>query len=225
MREVFAVLATDGTVVTANDRLSRSITLASPIVRQRLFPRPHLQQQTICAFCPAPSITHPLRDAADLLAVIVGDDANSRLFWELVDDGSADSAELQYQEFEGAGAYLSVLIGDPEATAENLAVFRRVYEEVNRTGVTDDELSLAQTKLSTRLVLRSERPMGRLGQLGHDWLLRREYRSVEEDLQRIAAVTPAAIRAVLDEFPLQLMTTVGVGPLMELPSKSPSRSA
>lgn len=207
----------------------RVITLAAPIVRQRLFPRAHLQQQTVCAFCPAPSISHPLRDAADLLAVIVGDDANSRLFWELVDDGSADSAELQYQEFEGAGTYLSVLIGDPEATAENLQVFQSVYDAVNRDGVTPDELSLAQTKLSTRLVLRSERPTGRLGQLGHDWLLRREYRSVEADLARIAAVTPEAIRTVLDEFPLQLMTTVGVGPLTELPleviPKSPSHSA
>ncbi len=178
--------------------------------------RPHLQQQTVVSFCPAPSASDPRRFAADVLSIIVGDDSNSRLFWEIVDSGDADVAEINFQDFEGTGAYLTFLSGEPDMTASNLAAIERVFAEVNANGVTEEELEVAKTKVATRLVLRSERPMGRLGQLGSDWLTRREYRSVETDLDELRGLTVADIRAVLDDFPLSLQTVVGVGPNGEI---------
>lgn len=194
----------------------RTVAPAETTEHRQWITRPHLQQQTVVTFCPAPSSSDPRRFAADVLSIIVGDDSNSRLFWEIVDSGDADAAEINFHEFEGTGAYLMFLSGEPDMTAPNLAAIDRVFAEVNANGVTEEELEVAKTKVATRLVLRSERPMGRLGQLGSDWLTRREYRSVETDLDELRRLTVADIRAVLDAFPLSLQTVVGVGPNGEM---------
>lgn len=186
---------------------------ATPVPSHQWITRSHLTQQQMLRMAPAPSATHRLRYAAELLSVIVGDDSNSRLFWEFVDPGYADAAEISFTDFEGAGAYLTFLSGEPAETAANLERLNRLCEAVNRDGVTDDELQLAKNKVSTRVVLRGERPMGQLSSLGHNWLIRREYRSVEDDLRILNGISQTDIRDLLDQFPLLDITTVGVGPL------------
>ena len=54
-------------------------------------------QQHVMQMAAAPSATSPLRLAAELLSVIVGDDSGSRLYWDLVDPGLAESADLSYK--------------------------------------------------------------------------------------------------------------------------------
>ena len=55
--------------------------------------------------------------------------------------------------------------------------------------------------------------MGRLGGLGNNWLFRREYRSIADDVAIVQNITAADIRTLLDRFPLAQTTTIGVGPL------------
>ena len=186
---------------------------AHPVASAEWIQRPHLQQQQVVRMAPAPSATDPKRFAAELLSVIVGDDSNSRLYWDLVDPGHADSAEISFNEYEGTGTYLTFLSGEPEETAANLERLAKVCDDVNRHGVTADELQLAKNKVSTRIVLRGERPMGRLATLGQDWLVRQEYRSIADDLQVLNSLTLDDLHALLEEFPLADTTTVGVGPV------------
>jgi len=193
--------------------LPRTLLEPHPQQSELWIPRPQQQQQQVAAFAPAPSATDPLRFAAEMLTVIVGDDTNSRLAWELVEPGHADIAEVNFHEFEGCGTYLTFLAGEPQETAENLERMHAVFESVNRDGITTDELELAKNKVATRLVLRGERPMGRLALLGHDWLIRREYRSVADDLATLRAVSLADLRELLDRYPLKMTTIVGVGPV------------
>lgn len=173
-------------------------------------------QQHIMQMGSGPNSDSPLRFAAELLSVVVGDDSGSRLFWELVDPGHADSADLGYSEYDGAGAWMTYLSCSPEDVAENIERCKRVFDEVNATGVTADELEQARNKVASRIVLRGERPMGRLSSLGGNWVYRSEYRSIAADLQTIRGLTLADIREVLDRFPITMTTTVGVGPLKDL---------
>lgn len=173
------------------------------------------QQQQIIQMAAAPSGSDPRRFAAELLCVIVGDDTNSRLYWELVDPALAESAEVGYYEYEGAGTYLTFMNGSPESTHANLERIARQYAAINANGVTAEELEQARNKVATRVVLRGERPMGRLSSLGGNWLSRREYRSIADDLAILRGVTLDDIRQLLVEFPLAQTTTVGVGPLAE----------
>ncbi len=173
------------------------------------------QQQQMIQMAAAPSGSDPRRFAAELLCVIVGDDTNSRLYWDLVDPALAESAEVGYYEYEGAGTYLTFLSGSPESMKSNLEQIARQYAAVNANGVTAEELEQARNKVATRVVLRGERPMGRLSSLGGNWLSRREYRSIADDLAILRGVTLEDIRQLLVEFPLAQTTTVGVGPLAE----------
>lgn len=188
---------------------------ASPKPSTKYILKDQSQQEQIIQLSPAPSGNDPLRFAAEMMSVVVGDDCNSRLYWELLDPGLVESAEMIYYEFEDAGTYMTVLNGPPEDTKSNLKKIEKIYADVNRQGLTADELEQAKNKVCSRIVLRGERPMGRLGSLGNNWLLRREYRTIEDDLAIVRAITAADIRKLLDQYPLGQMTTVGVGPLAE----------
>ncbi|MFV0444303.1 MAG: M16 family metallopeptidase [Planctomycetaceae bacterium] len=180
-------------------------------------PRPTHLQQNMMLLAPAPPSTSPLRFAADLLAVIVGDDSGSRMYWQLIDNGAAEAAELSYNDFTDSGCWCTYLGCAPEETEQNLEVIREIYDEVNANGVTDDELEQARNKVATRVVLAAERPMGRLSALGANWVYRREYRTMEDDLRTLQALTIDDIQDLLKQYPLRQTTTVGVGPLTRVP--------
>ena len=178
--------------------------------------KPNSVQEHVMFMAPAPPADHPLRFAAELLSVVVGDDTGSRLFWELVDPGYAETAELGYNEFDGSGAYLAYFGSDPDQAEQNVERMEAIFHDINRKGVTDLELTQAKNKVASRVVLRSERPMGRLASLGHNWLYRREYRPVSADLATVRSVTIADIRKLLEIYPLKQLTTAAVGPLEKL---------
>ncbi len=179
----------------------------------RMIVRDKLTTQHVMQMAPGPEAKSDMRFAAELLSVIVGDDSGSRLFWELVDPGHAESADLSYTEYDGTGAWMSYLSCSPEEAAANIERCQKVFAEVNANGVTSDELEQARNKAASRIVLRGERPMGRLSSLGGNWLYRGNYRSISDDLKAIRSVTLKDIREVLEQFPIAMTTTVGVGPL------------
>ena len=194
-------------------KTDRKVMPATPLPSTKYIPKESCQQEQIIQLAPAPSGSDPLRFAAELLTVVVGDDCNSRLYWELLDPGLVESAEVGYYEYEETGAYLTFLNGPPKETKANLKRIAKIYADVNKQGVTSDELEQAKNKVCSRLVLRGERPMGRLGGLGNNWLFRREYRSIAEDVAIVQKISLSDIRTLLDQFPLAQTTTIGVGPL------------
>ncbi len=65
---------------------------AHPAGGLNLVSRASSMQQHVMQMSPAPPADSPMRYAADILTVIVGDDTGSRLFWEMVDPGYAETA-------------------------------------------------------------------------------------------------------------------------------------
>lgn len=195
---------------------ARGAVEARPKGGKSLVTRPTSLQEHVMMMAPAPPADNLLRYAADILTVIVGDDSGSRMFWELVDPGFAEAAELGYNEFDGSGAYMGYFSCAPEETAGNIERVQAIFDDVNRNGVSEVELAQARSKVASRIVLRSERPMGRLSSLGHNWLHRHEYRRVEDDLETLRNLTTADIRRLLDAYPLKSLTTSTVGPLESL---------
>jgi predicted Zn-dependent peptidase len=194
----------------------RATPEAKPAGGRAVVPKPGSLLEHVMQMAPAPPAKHPSRFAAELLAVIVGDDTGSRLFWELVDPGHAETAELGFSEYDGCGAWMCYFSCTPDKVAPNLDRLAAIFDDVNRNGVTDAELTQAKNKVASRIVLRSERPMGRLASLGHNWLYRAEYRSVADDLNTLRAITPADIRKLVELYPLRQLTTSAVGPLESL---------
>jgi predicted Zn-dependent peptidase len=191
----------------------RDTAEAHPAGGQETVTRSGTLQQHITLMSAAPPATSELRFAADLLAVIVGDTQGSRLYWELVDPGHAEAAEISYNDYDGSGAWTSYVCCRPEQAEDNLRRVRSMYERLTSEGVTAEELQQAQNKVASRIVLQSERPIGRLSSLGGNWLYRHEYRSVQDDLAALRGVTREQISGVLRQYPLAPTTVVGVGPL------------
>ena len=189
---------------------------ATPVGGRFFITQPESLQEHMMYMTPAPPVAlTPMDFAAEILSVVVGDDSGSRLFWELVDPGHAESADLGYHEYLDCGAYMLYFCSEPSQVADNLKRIEDIFDDVNRNGVTEEELNQARNKIASRVVLKSERPMGRLSSLGHSWLYRREYRSVERDLQTIKEISLEDIRKMLEKYPLGFTTLAGVGPLSE----------
>jgi predicted Zn-dependent peptidase len=174
------------------------------------------QQETVISVADGPPLESDDRYAAQLLATIVGDHTGSRLYWALIDPGYADGAELSYQDYNQAGAFYTFVSCEPGETQANLERIAEVYGTMLAEGPTAAELTQAQNKVLARSVLRSERPMGRLASLGFHWAYRREYLSVEAELEAFSRVTLADLRRVLDRWPLLPMTIVSVGPTTDV---------
>jgi predicted Zn-dependent peptidase len=173
-------------------------------------------QEHVFLVSPGPAADSPLRHAADTLALAVGDDSGSRLYWALVDPGLADSADTSFHDYEGTGSFYTSFSCDPERTEENLALVHRVLQEVQQKGITEEELQQAKSKIGSRVVRGSERPMGRMQAIGMAWTYLHQYRTVDDELKAFDAVTLQTIRELLDRYPLDRVTTLALGPLESL---------
>jgi predicted Zn-dependent peptidase len=178
--------------------------------------KPQATQQYVVQLSAAPAAEDEDRYAARLLGTIVGDDTGSRLFWELVDTGLAETAAWGPHEFQRSGVFMTYLSCAPEEAAGNLARIREVLADVEASGVTAEELELAQNKICAHIVLQAERPTNRLFAVGNAWLQRRQYKTVREAVESYRRVTLADIRMVIEKYPLTRTATVAVGPLTEL---------
>jgi len=69
------------------------------------------------------------RFAAKLLANILGDDSGSRLYWELVDSGIAECANMGHHEFQGAGVFVTYMSCAPEQAVDNLRRMQDVLRQ------------------------------------------------------------------------------------------------
>ncbi|HMP06918.1 MAG TPA: pitrilysin family protein, partial [Lacipirellulaceae bacterium] len=147
-------------------------------------------QESILQLVDAPQCEDATRYAAKLLATMVGDDSGSRLYWELVDPGLAESASLGHYEYQGVGMFYTWLSCLPEDAAANFARLQSVYRAVERDGLAADELDRARSKLKSRIVLGSERPRNRLFNVGGNWMQRRGDPPVAGDFAPLGAGTP-----------------------------------
>jgi len=178
--------------------------------------REKVQQEHVMFLCGGPPAVSRMRYAADTLALAVGDDSGSRLYWGLVDPGLADSADCSYYENDGSGCVYVSYSCEPEQTEKNLAVVRKILSDVQREAITPDELKLAKSKIASRVVRGSERPMGRMQAIAAAWSYTGEYRDVDTELANYDSVSLADVRAYLDTYPIDRSTAIAFGPAKQL---------
>jgi predicted Zn-dependent peptidase len=170
-------------------------------------------QECIFVAANGPPADSPFRMAAEVLASVIGDETGSRFYWSLIEPGKIESAEFNLNPYQDAGVFLGSIGCSPSLADENLATVRRILAEVTSEGITAAELEQAKNKLGSRIVLAAERPQNRLFAVGYHWLYRRRFRSVEDDLAELQAVTLPQIRELLHLYPLNDLTLVCLGPL------------
>lgn len=139
------------------------------------------------------------RYALRMLCTILADDSGSRLFWELIDTGRAETAAIWPQMFDDCGCLLGYMCCAPEDAKANSEVFQRVIEQACEEGVLEKEIELARKKIAAGLILSDEKPSNRLFAVGQSWMSRGSYEPLDVVLSRYAAVTHADILRVARE--------------------------
>jgi predicted Zn-dependent peptidase len=178
--------------------------------------REKVAQEHVYLLSAGPGVASPLRYACETLAMILGDDSGSRLYWALIDPGLADSADASFHDYEGTGAFYTSFSCEPARTQQDLAIVHGLLRQLQHDGVTEEELRQAKSKILSRVVRGSERPMGRMVAIGGTWTYLREYRSMDDELKSYESVTLKKIRQVLDRYPIDQVTTLALGPLGKL---------
>jgi predicted Zn-dependent peptidase len=151
---------------------------------------------------PAPPIEDDRRYASAALALILGDSEGSRLYWALVETGLAEEARAQYDGQDKVGAFLVYYACSPDDAPKVARAVDEQIQELVRT-LTGDDLDRIKSKIATAATLQGELPAGRMHRLGRLWTYTGEYRSLEQELERINAVTLDDLRAVSAEFPFR----------------------
>lgn len=200
----------------------REVTAAKPRTGFQVIHKPLAVQEYVVQLAAAPSATDDDRYAARLLGTIIGDDSNSRLFWELIDTGLAEYAAISTQEFQGAGVFYIGMSCQPDEAQNNLQRMADLIAAAESEGLTEDELTQAKNKICAGIVLAAERPTNRLFSVGSGWLQRRQYKTVREAVEAYRRITLDDLHRVLQKYPLSASAAVAIGPLTQLDPASAS---
>ncbi len=173
----------------------------------------NLAREHICLMSAGVSAQDPRRFAASLLGTIIGDDVGSRFFWELVDKALAEAASMQFGAMDGTGVFCSYIRCSSENVTKVLDIVRSIFDDLAKSGITEDELRTAKNKILSALVIKNELPMGRLVDLGFNWTYLQEYRTIEDDVDAIKAVTVDDIHSLIEQFSPGDFTQFSLGPV------------
>ncbi len=172
---------------------------------------PKLNRQYTMAMTPGPSAQDERRFAARVLSDVIGDSDGSRLYWALVDNAIAEDADFSFYPHDNCGSFFIALTTSPDRTEQALDIALKELEKVKHD-LNDDEVERAKNKISSSIVLSGEIPSGRMRSIGGMWIYNHEYRSLEQDIETLNAITPDTLRQLMKDFPFDPMTIVTMGP-------------
>jgi predicted Zn-dependent peptidase len=178
--------------------------------------QPTSTQEYILQLSPGPSSRDELRFATRVMSAVLGDDGGSRMYWEFLDSGLAESAGMGSYEYDDCGAVMSYVCCAPEQAQQNLSRLLKLQRDALEQGITQKELDLAKRKIASHIVLGSERTENRMFSVGSQWLTNRPFKTVGEIAAEYEAVTLEQVNEAIRQFPLHKNMTVVVGPCENL---------
>ncbi|HNS22056.1 MAG TPA: pitrilysin family protein [Sedimentisphaerales bacterium] len=173
----------------------------------------NLKREHICLMHAGVSAQDPRRFAASLLSMIVGDDYGSRFYWDLVDKALTEEASMHFSPMDGTGVFCSYFRCGTPNVGKILGIVEGIFSDLVSHGVREEELVKARNKVLSALVLKNELPMGRLVDLGFNWMYLGEYRPIEQDVEAIKAVRVEDVNRLIGEIDLCSHTQYVLGPV------------
>lgn len=143
----------------------------------------------------------PRRHAMTLATTIFGGGMSSRLFQKVREDLGLAYTVYAWNSFHQLSGVEGVYVGTGHATAQQaLDVIRSEYALLAKDSLTAEELASAKQQVKGQLVLALESPTSRMYRLASIALYADRYRSIDEVLKEIDAVSSDQVAAVAAEF-------------------------
>ena len=168
---------------------------------QVIFHRPNLQQGHLLFASPGCSVQDDTRYALKILAMIIGDSMGSRLYWDLIDTGLAESAGADSDCRDGVGSFSIYASTRPN----DIPVVREKILNVlhSLTDFSDDDIQRSKNKALSHLIMSGESTMGRMVALGQTWTYLNKLHSIEDAISKISKVNKSSIESALTKYPLK----------------------
>ena len=169
-----------------------------------------INQAHLCYVFQGPSAQEEQRFEADILSNILGDSSGSKLYWELVDKGLADSASIGTDNMDKVGLIYAYVSCDPKNISKITSKIKKIFSDA--LDFNKEDLQRSLNKIRTRLVLQGESNMRRLMSVGNDLIFNEKYFSLEETQEKYLKVSENSIKELLSNFPLDNYTEVHLLP-------------
>jgi predicted Zn-dependent peptidase len=119
---------------------------------------------------------------------------------------------MQFGAMDGTGVFCSYIRCSGENVPKVLETIKDIFSNLAKDGITSEELRKAKNKILSALVIKNELPMGRLIDLGFNWMYLEQYRTIEGDIGAIKAVTANDIHSLIKQFNPGDFTQFSIGP-------------
>ena len=180
----------------------REVVHTKEVSRSLEIKKKSLAQSQILVLAKAASVQEESCYPMSLLALILGDSGGSKLYWELVHSGLAESASCDHDDRDGYGLFMGSISCEHDKIQHCLNKLNVVLD--NAGSFTDSELELAKRKLCARIVTNGELSMGRLMAIGLEWNFKTQVTALSEVVSKIRAVSRQDISNALSKYPLQI---------------------
>lgn len=143
----------------------------------------------------------PRRHAVALLANVLGGGMSSRLFQRVREELGLAYSVYAFQSFYRDGGQMGVYVGtQPGRAVDAVDAIQAELGAVARAGLDADALAEAKQQLRGQVTLALESPAARMFRLAGFPLHEVSYRSIDDTLQDIGAVTADGVAGVASEF-------------------------
>jgi len=193
--------ATRWTADLPTEEVARLVSGYTRPALAREYKRKGINQAHVLLMAEGCSAEDPDRFALELVMLMLGDSSGSRLYWELVDKGTAESAGAESEERDGTGLLVAYAATEPQRLDSVAGTLRRLVSDP--LAFNDADLSRAKVKLTSRLVMSGELPMGRLMALGLEWIYRHDLQSLREMVEAVNLVSRQDIERAAARFKFQ----------------------
>lgn len=142
---------------------------------------------------------------------------NSRLVQEVREKrGLAYSVQSRFDGLESTGLFRIYVGTSVDRAHESVEVVHDVLRQLERDGITDDELRLAKTRLKTQVIMRSESTSSRMVANVRSWWFEGRLRGLDEIAERVESVTLDQVLDLVHSLDItRRMASVALGPRSE----------
>ena len=157
---------------------------------------------------------HPQRFALLLLSILLGGGMSSRLFQRVREELGLAYSVFTYQSFHADCGMHGVYVATaPDTASEALDAIRAELQRVADEGLPESEIAMGKQQLKGQLTLSLESVSARMYRAASVELYGEPYRSLDEVLALIDAISVSEIAAVAREyFTPDRMTVLSLGP-------------
>ncbi|MDR2845658.1 MAG: insulinase family protein [Candidatus Methanoplasma sp.] len=143
---------------------------------------------------------HPDRTAAQLLSGIIGSGTSSRLFQEVREKKAlVYSVHSMIDQHSDAGALCAFMSSTDANTINAIETSVKVFSDLKKGGLEKDELNRTRRLIKGAIVRSMESTERRMYRLGRDFMLDSTYKTLDDRLKALDAVTEEDVMRVAED--------------------------